>query len=175
MVCLLRAVRPSEVCRCRHGAGRSSTAAGRGARSPPAFSSALSRMDEGNFDMQLAWLAPAHKANPFQLIQVGELQGFAIVMLGGEDEEDAGYESRAPTCANGRRRCQPDVEPEADAAGQGGRTHAPNAPCALNRLPHPPPERRATFSNDFLVSRVNPRRARPQRRRAGARPLHHAI
>ena len=32
--------------------------------------------DEGKFDTQVAWLPPAYKANPFQMIKAREFQGF---------------------------------------------------------------------------------------------------
>src|SRR5204863_3656454 len=42
--------------------------------------------DEGNFDMQVAWLEPAHHANPLQLIKAVSYTGGN---LGSEDEEGA--------------------------------------------------------------------------------------
>src|SRR5205814_979064 len=42
--------------------------------------------DEGNFDMQVAWLIPAHHSNPLELIKSVSYTGSN---LGGEDEEGA--------------------------------------------------------------------------------------
>ncbi len=35
-------------------------------------------MDEGNFDMQVAWEAPAHHENPFQLVKSVEFKGLNV-------------------------------------------------------------------------------------------------
>src|SRR5437868_2995931 len=45
--------------------------------------------DEGKYDMQVAWLAPAHKANPLQLIKSVAYHDTGG-NLGSDDEEDAG-------------------------------------------------------------------------------------
>ena len=69
--------------------------------------------DEGNFDMQVAWTAPAHHANPLQLIKSVSYTGGN---LGSEDEEDAGSSSADVQLASDN--AAPDVEQEADAQGQ---------------------------------------------------------
>src|SRR5205085_6637357 len=73
-------------------------------------------MDEGNFDMQVAWLAPAHHANPLQLIKSVAYHD-AGGNLGSEDEEDAD-ESQAATAQMASSDASPDVEPEADTQGK---------------------------------------------------------
>src|SRR5213078_5274762 len=45
-------------------------------------------LDEGKFDMQVAWLPPAHHANPLQLIKAVSYHDKGG-NLGSEDEEDA--------------------------------------------------------------------------------------
>src|SRR5437867_7052470 len=45
-------------------------------------------LDEANFDMQVAWLSPAHKANPFQMIKDVTYHD-AGGNLGSDDEENA--------------------------------------------------------------------------------------
>ena len=55
--------------------------------------------DEGNFDMQVAWLTPAHHSNPLQLIKSVSYTGGN---LGGEDEEGADTQSKRRHGANGR-------------------------------------------------------------------------
>src|SRR5213595_1993500 len=70
--------------------------------------------DEGKYDMQVAWLTPAHKANPLQLIKA---VSYAGGNLGSEDEEgaDSGQSADVQMASD---NASPDVEPEADAQGQ---------------------------------------------------------
>jgi penicillin-binding protein 2 len=118
--------------------------------------------DEGKFDMQVAWLAPAHHANPLQLIKSVAYHG-AGGNLGSVDEEDAN-QSQSGTAQMASSDASPDVEPEADAQGSVRRRGsapvvrtAPAAPQAprnfFERLfgmrrqpapapPAPPPNRR---------------------------------
>src|ERR1700726_3002092 len=70
--------------------------------------------DEGNFDMQVAWLAPAHRANPLQLIKS---VSYAGGNLGSEDEEGADT-SQSADVQMASDSASPDVEPEADAQGK---------------------------------------------------------
>jgi penicillin-binding protein 2 len=79
--------------------------------------------DEGKFDMQVAWLAPAHHANPLQLIKAVSYTGGN---LGSEDEEGADT-SQSAAVQMASDNASPDVEPEADAAGQVKRARAPRA------------------------------------------------
>ena len=78
--------------------------------------------DEGNFDMQVAWLTPAHHSNPLQLIKSVSYTGGN---LGGEDEEGADTSQSGATVQMADSGAQPDVEPEADAAGQVKRAARP--------------------------------------------------
>jgi penicillin-binding protein 2 len=71
-------------------------------------------MDEGNFDMQVAWVAPAHKDNPLELVKAVSFKDSNIG--GGNDEEDAGASSADVQMASAASA--PDVEPEADAQGK---------------------------------------------------------
>ena len=118
--------------------------------------------DEGKFDMQVAWLTPAHHANPLQLIKSVAYHG-AGGNLGSVDEEDAN-QSQSGTAQMASSDASPDVEPEADAQGKVQRRGsapvvrtAPAAPQAprnfFERLfgvrrqpapapPPPPPNRR---------------------------------
>src|SRR6266566_3316213 len=72
--------------------------------------------DEGKFDMQVAWLAPAHKANPLQLIKAVTYHDTGG-NLGGEDEETAD-QSQTASAQMASSDASPDVEPEADSQGQ---------------------------------------------------------
>src|SRR6266567_1915158 len=73
-------------------------------------------LDEGKFDMQVAWLAPAHKPNPFQMIKDVTYHG-AGGNLGAEDEENAD-DSQNATAQMASSDASPDVEPEADSQGK---------------------------------------------------------
>src|SRR5207244_11717312 len=70
--------------------------------------------DEGKFDMQVAWLAPAHHANPLQLIKA---VSYAGGNLGSEDEEgaDNGQSADVQMASD---NASPDVEQEPDAQGK---------------------------------------------------------
>src|SRR3989441_2403105 len=71
-------------------------------------------LDQGNFDMQVAWTAPAHHANPLQLIKA---VSYAGSNLGSEDEEgaDNGQSADVQMASD---NASPDVEQEPDAQGQ---------------------------------------------------------
>ena len=71
-------------------------------------------MDQGTFDPQLAWLAPAHKSNPFQSIPAVEFKDSSPKLAASDEENLDGSTNTdmANTTAN------PDVELEADAAGK---------------------------------------------------------
>src|SRR6516165_3498715 len=94
-------------------------------------------LEEGKFDMQVAWLTPAHKANPLQLIKAVTFHD-AGGNLGGDDEESAD-ESQTTTAQMASSDASPDVEPEADSAGKvrrRGGAAARAVPVAT-----PPPQR----------------------------------
>jgi penicillin-binding protein 2 len=72
-------------------------------------------MDEGTFDMQVAWTAPAHKPNPFQMIKDVSYHD-AGPNVAGADEENPDDQNASVQLASAGG--SPDVEPEADAQGQ---------------------------------------------------------
>src|SRR5213083_740756 len=109
--------------------------------------------DEGKFDMQVAWLAPAHHANPLQLIKAVSYPGTGG-NLGGDDEEGAD-QSQAATVQMASSDASPDVEPEADSQGQVRRRGA--APVA-RAVPAAPAAPRNFFQRLFGV---HPRQAPP--------------
>src|SRR5438876_688258 len=84
-------------------------------------------MDKGDFDMQVAWLAPAHKSNPFQMLKD---VNYAGGNLGGNDEEDADASQNADA-QMASSDASPDVEPEADSAGSVQRRAAPRVARAV--------------------------------------------
>ena len=71
-------------------------------------------MDQGTFDPQVAWLAPARKSNPFQMIPAVEFKDSSPKLAATDEENLDGNTNTemATTTAN------PDVELEADAAGK---------------------------------------------------------
>src|SRR5438477_932663 len=100
-------------------------------------------MDEGNFDMQVAWTAPAHHANPFQMFKD---VSYAGGNLGATDEESADASSADVQMASDN--ASPDVEPEADAQGQVSKRAR-----VVRAAPAPPPRQPNFFERLFGVKR----------------------
>jgi penicillin-binding protein 2 len=100
--------------------------------------------DEANFDMQVAWLTPAHHPNPLQLIKSVSYTGSNV---GGEDEEGADTSQSGATVQMADSGAQPDVEPEADAAGKVSKQQARVA--RAQPVAPPQPERRGFFQRLF--------------------------
>ncbi|HET9856572.1 MAG TPA: penicillin-binding transpeptidase domain-containing protein, partial [Chthoniobacterales bacterium] len=96
--------------------------------------------DEGNFDMQVAWLAPAHHPNPLQLVKSVSYTGSN---LGSEDEEgaDNGQSADVQLASD---NASPDVEPEADAQGQ-----VSKRPRVARAVAAPPPRQPNFFERLF--------------------------
>src|ERR1700730_5215733 len=101
-------------------------------------------MDEGNFDMQVAWTAPAHHAHPLQLIKA---VSYAGSNLGSEDEEGADT-SQSADAQMASDNASPDVEPEADAQGQ-----VSKRPRVVRAAPAPPSRQPNFFERLFGVKR----------------------
>src|SRR5256885_10623237 len=113
-------------------------------------------MDEGNFDMEVAWTAPAHHANPFNMFKD---VSYAGGNLGAGDEESADASSADVQMASDN--AAPDVEPEADAQGQGSKR-----PRVVRAAPAPPPRQPNFFERLFGGKRAAPQPApTPVRRR----------
>ena len=75
-------------------------------------------MEDGRFDPQLAWLAPAHKANPFQQVVTVDYKDKPNLP---DSDEEGGNDNDPATAAPAQMAASsasPDVEPEADAAGK---------------------------------------------------------
>jgi penicillin-binding protein 2 len=114
-------------------------------------------MDEGNFDAQVAWLAPAHKQNPFQMIPAVDFKDASPKLNGGDDEEKPDDSQGAANAQMADAGRDPDVEPEADARGQVGQ---PRVARALPvQAPQPPPRPRNFFERIFGAKR---QQAQPQ-------------
>jgi hypothetical protein len=119
-------------------------------------------MDEGKFDMHVAWLSPAHKANPFQMIKD---VSYAGGNLGAGDEEGADT-SQSTDAQMASSDATPDVEPEADSQGK-VRRRAP----AARAVPVATPQPRNFFERLFGVRRqpVPAATPPPPTRRRGTR------
>ncbi len=94
-------------------------------------------LEEGRFDMPMAWLAPAHRPNPFQTISAVDYKKEGP-NVAGDDEENADASTADTQMASGGG--DPDVEPEADAQGQ----VAKRAKVA-RAVPAPTPQRAPNF------------------------------
>src|SRR5437899_3682944 len=104
-------------------------------------------LDEGKFDMQVAWLSPAHKANPFQMIKDVNYAG-GNVPSGDEENADDSQNADAQMASSD---AAPDVEPEADSQGKVRR----RAPVA-RAVPVATPAPRNFFQRLFGVRRQPP-------------------
>jgi hypothetical protein len=101
--------------------------------------------DQGKFDMQVAWLVPAHHANPLQLIKSVAYHD-AGGNLGSQDEEGADN-GQGATAQMASSDASPDVEPEADS--QGSVRRRASAPVARAVPAAPPPAPRNFFQRLF--------------------------
>ena len=118
-------------------------------------------MDEGTFDPQLAWLAPAHKANPFQMIAAVDFKDSNPTLTGGDDENLDGSTSSDMAIAS----ANPDVELEADASGRvAGQKRNRPAPA-----PTPPPRKPNFWERLFGARPKAPPPTPPPVRRPPAR------
>jgi len=120
-------------------------------------------LDEGKFNMQVTWLSPAHKANPFQMLKDVNYAGGNIPS---GDEENAD-ESQNATAQMASSDAAPDVEPEADSRGQVRRRAAVPAGRAV---PVAAPQPRNFFERLFGIRRPPaPAPTPPPARRRGIR------
>ncbi len=101
-------------------------------------------LDEGKFDMQVAWLSPAHKANPFQMIKDVNYAG-GNVPSGDEENADDSQNADAQMASSD---ATPDVEPEADSQGKVRRRAS-----AARAVPVAAPAPRNFFERLFGVRR----------------------
>jgi penicillin-binding protein 2 len=115
-------------------------------------------MDEGNFDMQLAWVAPAHHPNPFELVKS---VAFKDSNVGGGDDEETAAAASSADVQMASNNASPDVEQEADAQGQ-----VSKRPRVVRAAPTPPPRQPNFFERLFGGKRSAPQPApTPVRRR----------
>src|ERR1700736_706332 len=115
-------------------------------------------MDEGNFDMPLAWMAPAHKENPLELVKS---VAFKDSNVGGGDDEETAAAASSADAQMASNNASPDVEQEADAQGQ-----VSKRPRVVRAAPTPPPRQPNFFERLFGGKRSAPQPApTPVRRR----------
>ncbi len=123
-------------------------------------------MEQGKFEPQLAWLAPAHKANAFQTVAAVDYKDSGP-NVGSEDEENADPDQQtdgqmAPAGAD------PDVEQPPDAQGQVTQTRGQRVMRAKPVAPPQQQERpRNFFERLFGVKRqpqAPPQQPAPNRR-----------
>jgi penicillin-binding protein 2 len=105
-------------------------------------------MEEGTFDPQLAWLAPAHKANPFQMIAAVDFKD-SNPKLTASDEENLDGSTNSDMANAG---ADPDVELEADA---NGRVAGQKRMVRPTPAPTPPP-RKLNFFERLFGARPKP-------------------
>ena len=118
-------------------------------------------MEEGKFEAQLAWMAPARKQNPFQMLEAVTFKD-DNVNAPGSDEENA-HVQPADDAQMAVATANPDVEPEADARGQVARR-----PRVARAVPAQQPQRRPSFFERLFGPRRPPAPTPPpQRRRRG--------
>lgn len=125
-------------------------------------------MDQGTYTPQLAWMGPAHKPNPFQMIAAVDFKE-AGPSPGGEDEENATNAQNPEDAQMASTGADPDVEPEADAPGK----VSARKPRVARAIPVAPPPRRSPnfFQRLFGAKRQPqappPRPTAPPNRRLG--------
>jgi membrane peptidoglycan carboxypeptidase len=111
-------------------------------------------MDEGKFEAQVAWLPPAHKANPFQMIKDVSFKDSGI-NEGGSDDENSNDSQGADVQMAGAGG-DPDVEPEADSQGRVARRAAASSARAVQVAAPQQQRPRNFFERLFGVKRQPP-------------------
>ncbi len=128
-------------------------------------------MDAGTFEPQLAWVAPAHKDDPFKMIPAVVYKD-TLPDAKGSDEEGANNSQKAENPDMAQPGGEPDVEPEADARGKVKNVSRPKRVQRAQLVAPPPaaapPKSRNIFQRMFGGARPGPaptprpvRRAQP--------------
>lgn len=120
-------------------------------------------LDAGTYDSELAWIAPANKANPFQMIEAVDFKDSGPNIPGGDEENLAGSDTANVQLA--AAGSEPDVEPEADARG---RVPARAQRVSRARAVAAPPPRKPNFFERLFGPR-RPQATPPPARRPGQR------
>jgi penicillin-binding protein 2 len=117
-------------------------------------------MDEGKFEPQLAWVAPASKPDPFAMIAAVKYKDDALATPGSDEENANGSTVQVTESADmAKPGDAPDVEPEADARGQV--KNAPRARRVMRARPvaNPPKQQRRNFFERMF--NIHPNRPAP--------------
>jgi penicillin-binding protein 2 len=116
-------------------------------------------MDAGKFEQQVAWLDPAQKPNPFQFLESVDFKDAAL-NLANEDQENPSPEAQGGDVQMAASGAAPDVEPEADSAGQVANVRRRVAPPRAQPVQQvaPQPQRQPGFFQRLF----GPRRPAPQ-------------
>ncbi|MGI8957781.1 MAG: penicillin-binding protein 2 [Chthoniobacterales bacterium] len=117
-------------------------------------------MEAGNFKPQLAWIAPAHKDDPFKLIAAVSYKD-ELPDAKDNDEETASGKPAADDAQMAQPGDAPDVEPEADA--RGSVKNGPRGRKVLRAQPVAPPPTQQQRPRSFFERMFNtrPRPAAP--------------
>jgi membrane peptidoglycan carboxypeptidase len=123
-------------------------------------------MEEGKFEPELAWLEPANKPNPFQLVVSVDYKDSPNLPSSDEEGDTGGDDNSArPAAQMAPAGAEPDVEPEADARGKVAKKAAPVARAVPAAAPAPPPQaQRPNFFQRLFGARPAQQPAQPVRR-----------
>jgi penicillin-binding protein 2 len=125
-------------------------------------------MEDGRYEQQLAWLAPASKSNAFQMIEAVNFKDSPNVP--GDDEEnlDASDANVQMSNSSADPSADPNVEPEADARGK----VIPRAQRIVRAQPvqAAPPPQKPNFFQRLFGARPAPQPAPPSARRGATTP-----
>lgn len=125
-------------------------------------------MDAGNFQPQLAWLAPAHHPNPFA--QIKDVSYKDSEQSVNSDDEENDNNGQAPDVQMASSGGDPDVEEEADDAGKVAPVVNRVRRAQAVAAPPPPPVRQPNFFERlFGGRRPAPQPTPPPVRRPGRR------
>ena len=152
LVCLFRAIRPSEVCRRGDGPGRLRPR--RRGRGPDRYTHSgthCSRRKKANSICRSLGSHPRITPNPLQMIKSVSYDAGSNV--GRRGRRGCRSSRRVPPCKWQSSDAAPDVEPEADSHGKSA-TRA-NAPAA-RAVPATPAAAAQLLSNGFLESHPSP-------------------
>jgi hypothetical protein len=94
-------------------------------------------MEQGKFDPQLAWVAPANKPNPFQLVVSVDYKDSPNLPDSDEEGGTQNGDSENASVQMAASPESPDVEPEADARGKVVRKAVPVARAVPAARPQP--------------------------------------
>ena len=111
-------------------------------------------MDEGKFEPQLAWVAPARNADLFDMIKAVKFK--EGLPGGGADEENGNGAQAAEKADMANPGDAPDVEPEADARGRVENARGQKRVLRAQPVATPAPQRPRSFFDRLFNTRPRP-------------------